>query len=436
MIFSSRILSVSILNKTVGFIAGFFITFFSFAQDLEMPDGERQKDQLLKVFIDCDNCDMGFIRQELDYVSHVRDQSVAEVHIFITSIYTASGGRLFELSFTGKNSFSEVDNKFNYNTLTTATYDEIREGLKKNIELGLVPYLLHTGAGENISVNVEAKDFSESDEMKKDPWRNWLFDTYGHLGLTKEQSVENLRIYTRFEAERVTEEWRISFNYSLRDNRRSIYKLDDNSGNFTKDTTYIRFMNSFNGRGVKSLGEHWSVGSSGNYYSDTYLNLKSSYSIGPALEFSIFPYTQSLKRELTFAYRVRYVWHNYISLSKLGFYDYSYPFHSLYFNVRYRQPWGNVTSRVSASNHLNNFEYKRLEFSNWLSVRVFKGLSVSLNAHFTYKQDQIYLPAEKITETDILAGTKSLPSTFDVEISGGLNYKFGSIYNNIVNTRL
>ena len=66
----------------------------------------------LDVFINCSSCDNSFIRDEINYVNHVRDQAVADVFIFVTSSSTGSGGRLYELDYKGLKELVGINNKF------------------------------------------------------------------------------------------------------------------------------------------------------------------------------------------------------------------------------------------------------------------------------------------------------------------------------------
>jgi hypothetical protein len=49
--------------------------------------------------------------------------------------------------------------------------------------------------------------------------------------------------------------------------------------------------------------------------------------------------------------------------------------------------------------------------------------------------DQLYLPAQGATEAEILLNQKQLASQYKVKLNLGLTYSFGSIYNNVINTR-
>lgn len=61
--------------------------------------------EIITVFLDCEVCDNNFIRQQINFVNYVRDPTLGQLHLFITSQGTAGGGRVFTLSFIGKQRF-------------------------------------------------------------------------------------------------------------------------------------------------------------------------------------------------------------------------------------------------------------------------------------------------------------------------------------------
>jgi len=56
-------------------------------------DIEELKKSAPKVFIDCDHCDIDYIRTEITFVNYVWDRQEADVHILITTQDTGGGGR-------------------------------------------------------------------------------------------------------------------------------------------------------------------------------------------------------------------------------------------------------------------------------------------------------------------------------------------------------
>ena len=51
-------------------------------------------------------------------------------------------------------------------------------------------------------------------------------------------------------------------------------------------------------------------------------------------------------------------------------------------------------------------------------------------------RDQLYLPQEGASRDEILLKRKKLATDYELSWSFGLEYSFGSIYNNFVNRRL
>lgn len=54
----------------------------------EPPGIEDLKRTAPKVFIDCEDCDLDYIRTEITFVNYVRDRKEAQVHVLITTLRT------------------------------------------------------------------------------------------------------------------------------------------------------------------------------------------------------------------------------------------------------------------------------------------------------------------------------------------------------------
>ena len=81
-------------------------------------------------------------------------------------------------------------------------------------------------------------------------------------------------------------------------------------------------------------------------------------------------------------------------------------------------------------------EITRDAVNNNLNLRVFRGLSVRLSGSFQLIRDQINLPKGETSIEDLLLRQRQISTDYQNRISLGLSYTFGSIFNNIVNTRL
>lgn len=388
-----------------------------------------EDDGILEVFIDCQTCDMNFIRQEIKYVNHVRDQQLAQVYVFITWNQSGSGGRIYNLAFTGNKNFDGINNKLQYTTEKTTTDAEELDGLVNIIEMGLVAYLAHTHMTKAMSISINESASDNQQTVLEDPWGNWVFDIVGQVNFDENRNRSEFQIRSGIEADRVTENWRIRLDLQI-NNRDITIESDD------EKISSSRRINAFSASVVKSLGDHWSAGAFGSIGSNTFNNIRRRLWLAPALEYSFFPYAEVLRKEITIAYRIGYVNQFYIeeTISEqkrdiLGS-------QSLSIRVQYRQPWGRISTNLAGSSFLHDFSQNRLELESFISIRVFKGLSARLSTEFQIIRDQVNLPKGDATLEDILLQQRATASDFSFFLGIGLNYTFGSIYNNILNTRL
>jgi hypothetical protein len=67
-----------------------------------------QRESLLPVFLDCDNCDFDFIRRQILFVDWVRNIADAEIHVQIITQRTGSGGREFNVDLNGRGPLQDI----------------------------------------------------------------------------------------------------------------------------------------------------------------------------------------------------------------------------------------------------------------------------------------------------------------------------------------
>jgi hypothetical protein len=431
--------NVNLIDPIKYSLLTFFLTGISFSPlfsqedqfDIKIDSIRENRDLLredrITVFLDCSNCDNQYLQQELNFVNHVRDPALAQVHLFITIQGTASRGSMFIISFIGKKRFEGVDNTITYISVQTNTQDQERKGLASVLKLGLVPYVAHTSLRDEITLNIPGEGGPEQPE--KDPWNNWIFEVYGGLEFAEESSVSSLDLRYGLFADYVTSNWRIRlrpyFNYNQRRFERE-----------GEEITSILHRNGFEGRVIRSISDHWSVGVFPSVISSTFENIDFGYRIAPAIEYSLRPYKLALREEYTLAYSIGYLNRTYLeetifNVTKETLFD-----HSLQLNVRVLQPWGSVRAGIQGSHYLHDFSKNRLTLNGQLSLRVFRGLSVDFNSRYEYVQDQLNLSRGSASLEDVLLKQRQLATTYGISVSMGISYSFGSIYNNVINTRL
>ncbi len=385
--------------------------------------------EALKLFVEC-NCERRYIRQEIKFVSHVRDQALANVQLFIYDVANGSGGRTYLLDFTGSRDYDGIVGKHSYETGPNMTPDEVRKGLVKIIKVGLLRYIAESDIANKIDYSIDNEGAEEKQDIDfDDPWNNWIFEVYGEAELDKESSRNEFEYEVGFESDRVTEKWRIRADLEMNQARSEFIQNDE-----TFSSERIRY--SGGGSVVRSLSDHWSAGIFAGARHNTFTNIDFSTYIAPAIEYNIFPYREVLRREIVFAYRIGYFYNDYIDTTIFDQESEGVFNHSLDIQLRYRQPWGNMFTRLRASTFLEDFARNRVQLFGRLSVRIFKGLAMTFSGNFEVIRDQINLPAGSASIEDVLLQQKQIATDYELGFRVGLSYTFGSAFNNIINNRL
>jgi hypothetical protein len=378
----------------------------------------------LKVFIDC-NCDRTYLMKELAYVNLVRDQDLSDIEIYVNSI-----GNVYELNYIGRNQFLEKDNTLSFTRLPVMTSDDIRKLLKRKIEQGLLTYLVETDLANRITFFIPNDTMTVTQKVdEEDPWDRWIFELKAAGNGDRQSNRSSFRYNVGFETDRVTEEWRFRGDTGF--DRAEISFKDDSQ-------TFLSIRQSYYGRGslVKSINSHWSAGVFTGVSHNTYSNFELSYYFQPAIEYNIFQYSEVIRREITFAYQIGYLNNKYIEETIFGFTEEQLFRHSLNMTIRFRQPWGDISSNFLMRSLLDDISVNRVSLDSYINIRLFKGLSLRLSTNLKLIRDQINLPNTGASIEDILLQQRQIATNFQVRGSVGLSYTFGSAFNNILNTRL
>src|SRR5688572_4435247 len=112
----------------------------------------------LRVYLDCNYCDMDFMRTEITWIDYMRDRADAQVHVLVTRQTTGGGGGEYTLEFIGLRQMAGRADTLRYLASSEATSDIIRRGLSRNIALGLVPFVASTPMGANLTVVMATPD--------------------------------------------------------------------------------------------------------------------------------------------------------------------------------------------------------------------------------------------------------------------------------------
>ncbi|MFV1987997.1 MAG: hypothetical protein ACC682_12010, partial [Gemmatimonadota bacterium] len=187
---------------------------------------------------------------------------------------------------------------------------------------------------------------------------------------------------------------------------------------------------------VWSLTDHWSLGAFYQAGKSTFANYDLQVEVGPAIEYNIYPYSESTRRQFTFSYQVGVQHANYIEETVFLKTKETRPRHSLSGGLSIRQPWGGAFGFTQFSQYLHDLSLNRFEVFVGADFRVFRGLSLNFNTRYSRIRDQLNVPAGDATDEEVLLRQRILQSGFEYRFSVGFSYTFGSIFSNVVNPRM
>lgn len=384
----------------------------------------------VRVFLDCGACDFDYLRQEIQFVDYVRDRADADVHVLTTTQGTGGGGTEYVFKFIGLGRFAGIDDELRYSSLQTSTRDERREGYTRILKLGLVRYVAATGIADQLTLIYRPETrTTEPLTPDNDPWNLWTFRVRGSGSVSGERSSGGRNFNTSFSANRTTDYWKLNSSVNL-NFRQNSYTLSD--GEEIIDDSHDHNASMLL---VKSLGDHWAAAVRGRWGSTTFLNQDRSLRAAAGVEYSVFPYRLSATKELT-------------AQLTLGVSEFDYIDRTIYdktgevvgdafFITRFnaQQPWGSAGVSFETSAYLHDPARHRLEFDAGIDVRIFKGFSLNADGSASRIRDQLYLKAGEATDEEILLRRRQLATGYRFRFSMGFSYTFGSIFNNVVNTR-
>lgn len=385
----------------------------------------------LRVFLDCHECDIDYLRQNVGFIDYMRDRTDADLHVLVTTQPTGGGGSAWTLKFIGLGRYVNHDHTYTFTTATTATRDEQRREFARVFRLGLVDYSADTAVMRDLDViwKRPAAAVAGPAAPQQDPWNYWVF-RMGASGNSGGERLSSSRSYrVSFSANRVTEQWKINTSGSKSTDLGS-FEVEDSPTIKTRTDAW-----SLNGLVVRSLGPKWSMAGRVSMSRSSYSNTDRSLTLAPGIEYDVFPYAESTRRSLTFQYSLGATGYNYRELTVYDRIRETVPYHALAASLGVRQPWGSISAQASLSQHLNHTDRYRASIFGATDVRLFKGFSFNVFAAYDKINDQISLRKGAATRDEILLRLRQLATNYSYHFSVGISYSFGSIFNNVVNPR-
>jgi hypothetical protein len=408
------------MKKTALALLSIMIGLCTFAQETDTSSDTLRKDAL-NVFMEASD----YVRKEIPYINYVRDIKDADVYIIDTRQPTGSGGREWTYYLVGQHEFAGMRDTISFTTMPDETDDGMRQKEIATLKMGLMRYVAETPLSKYINIS-----FTEplSETVTTDKWNSWVFSASVNAFLMGEKSYKSSNIRTNLDANRITENWKINMGlYYVRSS--DSYEIEEDIISSGYNSSSLSSLI------VKSISEHWSIGGSLNLRASSYNNLDFKSRLMPAIEYDLFPYSESTRRQLRFLYQIG---HSYVIYTDTTIYDKkeeSLWLHSLDIAYQVVQKWGTIDVNIGYSNYLHDWSKNNLNFGGFISLRIAKGLSVHIYGNYSIIHDQLGLVKGGVSTEEALLRRKELETQYSYYTSFGFSYTFGSIYNNVVNPR-
>jgi hypothetical protein len=412
------------------------------AQSQVMAPADSARDDLPRVFLDCqaNGCDSDFLRTELTWLNFVRDRTLAMVHILATSQSTASGGTEVTIAFIGLGPHAARQDTITAFSQQGDVHAERRQLVRRMIAQGMLRFVANTPLASRLSVSYQAPTAGttvSATRGARDKWNLWVFRIGGNTFFNGEETYKYYNYNGYVEASRITAGLKINLGINANRSREEFSYDTSTTGQPAPLVTEvgIRRRSNFNSLIAKSLNDHWSIGAQANASSDLRTNLKLGTRIGPAIEYDVFPYSQSTRRQIIIRYSVGIKTLKYDSLTIYDKLEETLPDHRLIVASEATQPWGSVYGSLSASQYLSEPSKYRIDGFMYAEWRITRGLRVNFDLGYTKFRDQINLKKGTATPQEVLLRLRQLQTGYSYYGSVGLSYTFGSVFSNVVNPR-
>lgn len=410
--------------RRIGLIALAFAGLALTAFSGEIASAEGAKTEGPRVFIVSRGADGGALLKEIPFITPVPSREEAQVEVLIEPKGPAPGGE-FVLTFTGLREFAGKVQTLTYAPGPTETGEQVEAGLSRTLQMGLMRFIAGTPAARRIHIGLRDR-VKPTDVV--DPWNSWVFSASANGMFQGEKTYGNRMLFGSFSANRVTPAFKLRMSLSASSQRDRF----DYEGDVIRSRSESR---GFEGLFAKSLGEHWSVGVFLTGASSTYENIRTKLALAPAVEYNVFPYSQSTRRQLRIQY---WIGTNLVRYREETIYEKireNLPQQGLGVTFEVKRGWGTISTSLQSQNYLRDFRKYRVELNTEIAIRVFKGLSFSIHGGGARIRDQLSLPRGGASLDEIILQRKQLATAYNYYVMAGFSYTFGSIFSNIVNPR-
>lgn len=385
----------------------------------------------VRVFLDCQShgCDRDEFRTEIDFVDWVLEPTAADVHVIFTSQDTGAGTR-YIFDFIGRGDMEGLDFELPQDVPATATSEERLRAVTRAFRAGLVPYVSRSGYADRLEIRgVDRREREVRPAPTDDPWNQWVFTLGAQAEADGEQREESWELSGSASANRTTPLWKIEAELNGWFYHR---RVELNEGeeflNETRDWAVAVLA-------VNSLSGHWSAGSELEASRSTRLNRRFGGRTALALEWNLYPYAEANRRQLLVHYQLGVSRVAYEDTTIFDQLDDTLLDQRIVAAYQSRQPWGDASVSSHFSSYLHDLSKFSVSTQAEASIRLLRGLELDLRGRYEVIRDQLYLPKEELSNEEILVQRRALATGYEYGFDVGLSYRFGSIYNNVVNNR-
>ncbi len=391
------------------------------------------EDSLLRVFLDCDRrtCDFDHFRREVSFVNYVRDRTDAQLHVLVTSQETAAGGEAYEMFFMGLEERDGQQDTLRFISQESDSDEEERAGLTQIFKLGLVRYAAPTSAGPLLDIRYTAPAQAQQQATTEtDPWNLWVFSVRAGAELDGESRQSSQSFDGSFSASRTTEDLKIDIS--------TFGRFEEEEFELSDGELLVSSSRNINHEGliVWSFGPHWSAGLRASALTSTRVNQDLTLRAAPAVQYSIFPYAESTRKQITFLYSLGIASFDYEEVTLFDRTKETHAEQRMEIAAEFQQPWGEINSGLEASMFVHDPSLHRIDLFARVEYRIVRGLNLDLEGSVARVKDQIYVSREDVPDEDILLERRQLGTEFEYELELGFSFTFGSVFNNVVNPRM
>jgi hypothetical protein len=417
---------------SIRFLCHVAIVFLAFSFSCQSANAQmpQKQDSSLetygtRVFLDMPATYHDYIRTEIPYINYVRDRALAQVHILLTEETTGSGGAGYTLSFLGNGNFSGINDTLSFFTEPSQSEEIVRVSIVTLLKRGLMRYVEKTPLADRITISYEERGIATS---VKDKWDFWVFSLNSQGYVQGEKKWNDIWMSNSLTANRVTPDLKLDISIGTN-------YTEDNFDISSSTITSITRSQYFSGLAVRSINDHWSYGASADLSASSYDNIDFLASIGPAIEYDVFPYSVSTRRQLRVLYQVSYKHVRYKEETIYSWHQQDLTKQAISATWVAKERWGSVSTSIAGSHFFYDFRKNRLTLTGDLSLNLAKGLSLTATGYAFMIHDLLSTAKGEASYEEILLRQRQIDTQYRYYFYFGLRYSFGSIYTNVVNPR-